>query len=56
MVRKINIESVYNDDIEDETEIKNEVEEAIIEEVKEVEIEKANLDKVSLSHVVRKKK
>jgi len=39
MVRKINIESVYNDDIEDEAEIKNEVEEAIVEEVKEVEIE-----------------
>ena len=30
MVRKIKIESVYNDDIEDEAEIKNEVEEAII--------------------------
>ena len=40
MVRKIKIESVYNDDIEDEVEIKNGVEEAIVEEVKEVEIEK----------------
>ena len=31
MVRKIKIESVYNDDVEDEVEIKNEVEEAILE-------------------------
>ena len=40
MVREIKIESVYNDDIEDEAVVKNEVEEAIIEEVKEVEVEK----------------
>ena len=34
MVRNIKIESVYNDDVEDDVEIKHEVEEAIIEEVK----------------------
>ena len=31
MVRKIKIGPVYNDDVEDEVELKNEVEEAIVE-------------------------
>ncbi len=35
MVRKIKIEPVTNDDVEDEVEIKNEVEEPIIEKLEE---------------------
>ena len=50
MVRKIKIEPVYNDDVEDEVEIKNEVEEAILEEVKEVEVEKRRVSNITFTH------
>ena len=43
MTRKIKIEPVYNDDVDDEVEIKNEVEEAIQEEV--IEVEKEEIEK-----------